>query len=65
MRLGGGFPIVVFYRSRLDPLMRTILDPAEPFHTSNPHKKDSNGRRENYPEPLPHLEMPAGLMELL
>lgn len=49
MRLGGGFPIFVFYRSRLDPLMRTIMDPAEPFHTSNPHKKDSNGRRENYP----------------
>lgn len=65
MRLEGGPAIVVFFRDYLDPMMRTILDPDGPFHTYNPHKEDRDGPREHLPEPLPHSQMPPGLMELL
>ena len=65
MRLEGGPAIVVFYRDYLDPMMRTIMDPDGPFHTFNPHKESADGPREHLPEPLPHSEMPPGLMEML
>lgn len=65
MRLEGGPAIVVFYRDYLDPMMRTIMGPDGPFHTFNPHKKDPDGPREHLPEPLPHSEIPPGLMEML
>ncbi|MGO0605546.1 DUF4913 domain-containing protein [Brevibacterium linens] len=65
MRLEGGPSMVVFYRDYLDPMMRVILDPDGPFHTYNPHKDKPDATRENLPLPLPHTEMPAGLLELL
>lgn len=65
MRLEGGPAIVVFYRDYLDPMMRTIMDPDGPFHTFNANQEDADGVRERLPQPLPHSEMPPGLMEML